>query len=383
MRKLWQITISNLQALPGRWGNSLATIVGMAAVVGVLTSTMMMTSALQSTMDATSRDGWIILVREGAVVESMSSIPRESLELVRALPATEQADAYPHFVTNVVKPRKANNAILSSVLVRGLSPRDAATWDTLRIIAGRNVESGRHELIAGTFASQAFEDLTIGSSVPINGVEWQIVGLFEASGAAASELRGDLTTLMEGSNATSYSSIRVNLPGPTSLADLNAAIEDDRRLTLDALPEDKFFQIGTSAVLFEFVAYLVSTIMALGATFASINVMYTSIDNRTLEIATLRALGFPASAITASILAESTLLALTGGALGLGISWVLFHGATYTSGSMSSIVAPLALSPGIAGTAVVWAVLVGLAAGLPPAIRANRMPIADGLRWEG
>ncbi len=383
MSRTWQITLSNLQALPGRWGNSLATIVGMAAVSGVLAPALMMTSALEATMDATSRDGWVILVRQGAVVESMSSVSRASVELVRALPALKDADVHPQFVTNVVKPRRENSAILSSVLVRGISPRDTATWGAQRIITGRNITPGRHELLAGHLAAQAFEHLTVGSTVLVNGVEWLIVGSFEAPGAASSELRGDLATLMDGAKATSYSSIRMNLPEPVQLADLNAAIQDDRRLKLDASPEEEFFQLGTSAVLFEFVAYVVSTIMAVGATFASINVMYTSIDNRTLEITTLRALGFPAGTIAASILTESTLLAIVGGALGLLISWSLFHGTAHTSGSMSSVVAPLGLSPDIAGTALVWSIAVGLAAGLPPAVRATRMSIAEGLRWEG
>ncbi len=383
MAKAWRITLNNLQALPDRWGNSLATVIGVAAVVGVLSSTMMMTTALQVTVEATSRDGWVMLVREGAVVESMSAIPLESLEIVQALPVMSSAAIHPHFVTNVVKSRKDNSDIVSSVLVRGLSPEDDAMWQELRIVAGRNIESGRHELIVGSLASEAFTGLLLGASVPINGVEWRIVGRFESAGMAASELRGDLVALMNGSKSATYSSIRVRSPEPGGLAAIDAAIEAERRLKLDVLPESEFFKSDASAILFKFIANVVSVIMAIGATFASVNVMYTSIDTRTLEIATLRALGFPASAIATSVLAESVLLASTGGLLGLLVSSALFHGSTYTSGSMSSIVAPLALSPAIAGTAMIWAVLVGLAAGLMPALRANRIPIAEGLRWEG
>ena len=56
--------------------------------------------------------------------------------------------------------------------------------------------------------------------------------------------------------------------------------------------------------------------MGIGAVFAALNTMYSAVSSRTREIATLRALGFGAAPVVASVLLEAAVLGLLGGVVG-------------------------------------------------------------------
>jgi len=129
------------------------------------------------------------------------------------------------------------------------------------------------------------------------------------------------------------------------------------------------------------VTYVVTTIMAVGAFFAALNTMYSAVSTRSVEIATLRALGFGATGVVASVLTEVLLLAVIGGMLGATVAWLLFSGNVISlGGTLGSIVTELRVTPVLVGTGIAWACTVGLLGGLPPAIRAARLPVATALR---
>ena len=117
---------------------------------------------------------------------------------------------------------------------------------------------------------------------------------------------------------------------------------------MDVLREPEYFerQAESIASLLFFVTYVVSAIMAFGALFAALNTMYSAVSARTVEIATLRALGFGATGVVVSVLAEALLLALLGGVAGAAISWVVFSGDTISlGGGQGSLIAELRRRP--------------------------------------
>ena len=123
--------------------------------------------------------------------------------------------------------------------------------------------------------------------------------------------------------------------------------------------------------------------MAVGAIFGALNTMYNSVSARTREIATLRALGFGSGAVVVSVMLESLLLALLGGALGAGIAYVAcngFHTSTMNFQSFSAVTFAFVVTPQLLVQGVIWATVIGLIGGLFPAVRAARLPIAAALR---
>jgi putative ABC transport system permease protein len=112
------------------------------------------------------------------------------------------------------------------------------------------------------------------------------------------------------------------------------------------------------------------------------NTMYAIVAARTREIGTLRALGFSRPAILLSFVVESAVLALIGGALGCLLAFTV-HG--YSTGaanlqSFSEVAYAFRITPAIAAASLIFALVMGVAGGLLPSVRAARLPIAGAVR---
>jgi putative ABC transport system permease protein len=127
------------------------------------------------------------------------------------------------------------------------------------------------------------------------------------------------------------------------------------------------------------ISLIVGSIM--GAVFFTLllltgNTMAQAVRERTSELAVLKTLGFPSGNVLLMVLAESVLLVLIGGVIGLGLASLL--GPVITKGSGGTISLP---SVGARSwlTGVALMVAIGLLVGLLPALRAMRLNIVDAL----
>ncbi len=112
------------------------------------------------------------------------------------------------------------------------------------------------------------------------------------------------------------------------------------------------------------------------------NTMYASILERTKEIGVFKALGSRNSSILLIFVLESGLLSLVGGILGVGTGYVISHySGTVISDAGYSVFTPVFPLWLIVGS-LVFALLIGIAAGLLPAYRASRLQPVDALRYE-
>ena len=130
-------------------------------------------------------------------------------------------------------------------------------------------------------------------------------------------------------------------------------------------------------------SYAIGGIMAAGALFGALNTMYSAVSARSIEIATLRAIGFSGACLVVSVLAEAVFLSALGGLAGAAIAWELLRGNTFSLGSTEgagALATVLHVTPQLVGIGFVWALMMGLLGGLPPAIRAARLPVAAALR---
>ena len=104
-----------------------------------------------------------------------------------------------------------------------------------------------------------------------------------------------------------------------ALAGLKAAIEADPRLQLDVKPETQFYaeQSEALATFIRILGLSLSVIFSIGAIVGAMITMFAAVAQRVGEIGTLRALGFRRGAVLVAFLAESLLLSLVGGVVGL------------------------------------------------------------------
>jgi putative ABC transport system permease protein len=131
------------------------------------------------------------------------------------------------------------------------------------------------------------------------------------------------------------------------------------------------------------IGYTVAVIMAIGAVFGALNTMYAAVATRSVEIATLRAIGFGGGPVVASIMIEALLLSLVGAALGSAIAYVVFNGFQVSGlnfQTFSQVAFQFAVTPELIGRGIKWALAIGFFGGLFPAVRAARMPVVDALR---
>jgi len=105
--------------------------------------------------------------------------------------------------------------------------------------------------------------------------------------------------------------------------------------------------------------------------------LYSIVDSRRREIATLRAIGFGSAPVGAAILCESIVLALPGALLGVLLAWALFQRMSVSPFGFSFL---LDVTPRLAVIGVLWALAMGLFGGLLPAWRATRVPVTTALR---
>jgi len=129
--------------------------------------------------------------------------------------------------------------------------------------------------------------------------------------------------------------------------------------------------------ILNFVSYFVATIMALAATIGAANSLYAVVDSRRRELAMLRAVGFGGAPVVAATLLEAMLVALSGAVLGAALAWLFFDNR---AASPFGFQFHLAVTPSLALLGIVWALGIGLIAGVMPAFRAARVPVTAALR---
>ncbi len=390
MQEILRVTTISLRSVPRRLGSSLVVCVGVGCVVAVLISVLAMATGLKGALAKSGHSDRAIVLRDGALAESMSSLTRQATLVIETSPAVARAQdgrtaVSPEVVVTVNLPRVGDQP--GPIVVRGLTDRGLSVHSEIELVEGRLFTPGRHEVVVGQMARREFRQLDVGASASFHRADWKVVGVFASNGdSRESELLTDAATLMSAAQRTVFNAVTVKLVSPEAIEDLQAALDANPTLKVRVQRETEYYEnqsVGISRLLY-FVAYVVSAIMALGAVFGALNTMYTAISARSVEIATLRAIGFGAMPIVFSVLIEALALSLVGAIAGAAVAWVLFNGHTYSvGGAFRQVAVELDVGTALFVVGVAWACGIGLLGGLLPAIRAARQPVSLGLRVAG
>ena len=389
LRQIRAVTWMNLASIPQRFGTSSVIVIGIAGVVAVLISVLAMATGFKRTILATGRDDRAIVLRGGSDSELASTLAREATLTIMDAPgirkdAAGKPIASAEAVVVVDMPKKSNDSG-ANVTIRGVGPEGMALRPEIQLIAGRMFQRGLRELIVGSGAQAQFKGLDVGSHIALRGSDWTIVGAFASNGDShESELLADGETVLSSYRRNLYQSVIVLLDSKAAFAAFKNSLTTNPQLSVDVMREHDYYahQSQRMSGVLSFIAYVVGGIMAVGALFGALNTMYSAVSVRSREIATLRAIGFGASAVVLSVLIEAMLLSVIGALIGAGLAWIFFNGnVVSTLGSnFTQVVFHLAVSPSLVVLGIIWACVIGLVGGLFPAIRAARLPVATALR---
>ncbi|MCY4123260.1 MAG: FtsX-like permease family protein, partial [Acidobacteria bacterium] len=234
----------------------------------------------------------------------------------------------------------------------------------------------------------------VGDRIPLQGTifrtrsgptwEFTIDGIYEAGaeGYDTSTFYFHHEYLMEANDqgARFIGQYIIRVDDPARSADVAAAIDtrfanspaETRTSTEQAFLQGFADQIGNiGAIVTAILGAVFFTILVITA-----NTMAQSIRERTNELAVLKTLGFTDRRVLALVLIESLALAVVGGAVGLGVGWLLIGLGDPTGGFLTVFLIPT--RDLVLGGVLI--VLLGFAAGAVPALLATRLRIVDALR---
>lgn len=374
------------------WARRLTTALtagGLALVVFVFATVLMLDEGLRTTLVSTGEYDNVVLIRRGADTEVQSGVERAQANVVASHPSVATgADGQPMLSKETVvliSLSKRGSARPSNVIIRGVGPRAMTLRPQVKLSAGRMFRPGAAEIIAGASIARRFAGAGIGETLHFGQREWTVVGLFDAGNSGFdSEIWGDADLMMQSFRRNAYSAIVLRLADSALFERFQHDIETDPRLTLDAKREQTFYSDQSKALstFITWVGLILSVIFSIGAMIGATITMYASVANRVGEIGTLRALGFRRRSILAAFLAEAMLLAVAGGAAGLAFASLMQFMSFSTTNfqSFSELAFGFKLNAAIVVKTLLFALAMGVVGGFLPALRAARLPIVDALR---
>jgi len=400
----------SLRNLWSRRLTALFTSLGMALVVFVFASSLMLAEGLRKTLVATGSANNVVVVRKGSTTEVFSGIDRTQAAIVETQPeialGRNGQSLLSREVVVLINLPKVGSDKKSNVVIRGIGENSLILRPKVRLVEGRMLKPGTSDIIVGQNIARRFRGSGIGGTLRIALRNWTVVGVFDAQATGfGSEIWADADQIMQSFRRPVYSSIIFRLmEGNSSSAamggaaksapevgretskfeKLKAHIESDPRLTLKVYRETEYYE-EQSRWMAKFLTILgtsLTLVFSLGAMIGAIITMYASVANRTREIGTLRALGFQRGSILGAFLFESLLLGFLGGCAGLFFASFLqlLTISTVNIQTFSELAFSFSLSFTIACQALTFSLIMGLIGGVLPAFKASRMNIVEALR---
>ena len=379
----------SLRNLLTRRFTTFLTASGMALVVFVFAAVLMLAEGLQKTLVETGSYENVVVIRKAAGSEVQSGVDRLQASIIETQPeiaigADGKRLVAKELVVLIALPKRGTNKP-SNIVIRGIGKHSMTLRSQAKIVQGRMPRPGSSEIITGSRIAERFEGGGLGETLRFGMRDWTVVGVFDAGNTGFnSEIWGDVDQFMQAFRRPAYSSVIFRLSNPSEFEKLKPRIENDPRLTQEAMREPEYYrkQSEMMAKFLRILGLTLTIIFSLGAVIGAMITMYASVSNRTAEIGTMRAIGFQRRSILTAFIAESLFLGILGGIIGLFFASFLqlFTVSTMNWQTFSELAFSFTLSLEIIYQALLFSLIMGFVGGMLPAIRASRLKIVDALR---
>lgn len=374
------------------WARRLTTMLtagGLALVVFVFATVLMLDAGLKKTLVSTGEADNVVVIRKGAETEIQSAIDRGQANVMEMHPSVAMnGDGQPlasKETVVLISLTKLGTNTPANVVIRGVSPMGVQLRPQVKLTAGRMFRHGSSEIIVGSSIAKGFGGTRIGDHLRFAQRDWTVVGHFDAGGSGFdSEIWGDVDQLMQSFRRTSFSSMVVRLARSDAFERFRSDIDVDPRLADEAKREQVFYgdQSKSLSTFINILGFTLSIIFSIAAMIGAMITMYASVANRVAEIGTLRALGFKRADVLGAFLLEALLLGLVGGVAGLGCAALMQFASFSTTNfqTFADLSFRFILTPSVVGKTLVFSLVMGFVGGFLPALRASRMNIVEALR---
>jgi putative ABC transport system permease protein len=262
--------------------------------------------------------------------------------------------------------------------------------DELNLIAikeGRILQDGdQGKVVLGSTLAEKF-NAKVGDTVTLRGVPFEVVGIYETTLSAPDSFAfvsyEDALNLFRAANpyfqVDNIAATIDVIPQPgVDMEELAQRIEESVSGVKVISPAEAEKQISQFSLIFNAILLGIGFIALVVGGLSIINTMIMSVSERTQEIGLKKAIGAETGSVLSEYLLESALIGFFGGLIGmlLGLLAVYF----LNNATASSQVTVFALTPTVIVGPVVFATVLGTAAGLFPALRAAHLKPIDALK---
>jgi putative ABC transport system permease protein len=379
----------NIRNMRLRKGLTVMTALGIALTVTTAVFIMALLAGLQKAFKSTGEPLNVLVLRKGSTSELTGPFPQDNFQTLKTLPGIAKDKHGDPLVSGeisvVIVLARQDGSGEANVTVRGLMQDGLELRPAVKLAEGRWFTPGQREVVVSKSIRKRFEHTNVGDSLEFGKGAWKVVGVFDSGGMAyESEIWGDVNQMSSDFDRQGvYSSAYLRATDPVAADALKHRVSDDQRLKLDGMLEPEYYATQTkSGNVIQFIGWIVAVIMAIGSSFAAMNTMYAAVAYRSREIATLRVIGFSRPSILTSFVLEAVMLSLFGAIVGI-LLILPFNGmttGTQNQVTFSEVVFGLQITPIVVGTAIIFAVSMGLFGGIFPAWHASKREILAALR---
>lgn len=381
----------NVRNLFVRKTTTFAAATGVALVVFVLASSLMLSNGIQKTLGGSGRTDNAVVLRKGSDAETNSVVDETNVGLILAAPGVapdpKGAPRGAGEVVLVIALEKLGGEGVTNVMVRGAAEASPALRENLHVVDGRPPRPGADEAMIGSKLRGRFKGFELGQSIELRkNRPVKVVGVFEDKGSSCESevwVDRDFVRAAFGREGT-VSSVRVRLGSAAAFDGFKTAVEQDKNLGFEAIRETTYYEKQSEGVSIFITALggVIAVFFSFGAMIGALITMHASVASRQREIGTLRALGFSRTSILFAFLLESVALALLGGTVGALASTAmgLVSFSMVNFASFSELVFSFEPTPGIVLTSVAFAGVMGVFGGFLPAVRAARVSPVTAMR---
>jgi putative ABC transport system permease protein len=303
--------------------------------------------------------------------------------------------------TGTRKNIKYRSNVLEGVPIIGTTEEQIAISSSLpnygRFITSLDVQSKKFVCIIGAeIKEQLFKDIDpINKKMKIGRYNFRVVGIMEKQGSAGffggpnfdRQIFIPVSAFMKAYGGSNRQfDIAVKAPNQESMNNFRYELIGEMRKIRKLKPSDKDdFSINSMDSLMDAYNNVMGVIIVIGMVITSVslfvggigvmNIMFVSVTERTREIGTRKALGARRIVILKQFLFESSVICLTGGFLGLVLSFGV-------ASLINKFLLPASVSLPIVIIALLVSIFVGVLSGIIPAFRASRLHPIEALRYE-
>jgi putative ABC transport system permease protein len=412
--KLYRLFLESIESLSGNKLRSMLTVlgivIGVAAVIAMLSIGRGAQASITSRIESMGTN--LIYVTPGSTSQSgvqsaAGSAGTLTLDDADALANLANVDAVASQTSNFVQ--VVYQGVNANTRLMGVTP-DYQTVSSLTLEDGEFIsdsdQSARSLVVV--LGSSVAEDLfgstagVVGQKVRLNGQSFKVIGVLASKGSTGFMNQDDqvfvpLSTALyrlvggdrfRGSSVISQITIKASSSNvvdqvasevTATVRDLHGTVEGADDFTVTTQKSTLAAATEVSDTLTIFLGGIAGISLAVGG-IGIMNIMLTTVTERTHEIGLRKAIGAKRRDILLQFLVESMVLSFAGGLIGVALGWGAAHLMGQVQFSGSTITPVVGMDSVLLAT--LFSMAVGLFFGIYPATRAARLQPVDALRYE-